>query len=159
MKKVISTLLLFSFLIPSVAFGQLPSPDAEPDVGKSLSPLSKGQKAPFTGVLLSPAAAASVIVDIESFEEKMRIEVKNAIQKEQAECEKKLSDSSTRLTAEKKEIQAELDGKSRTVDSLNLEIKRLKDSQTSPGLWLGIGAASGLVATLLTVFVVSQVTK
>lgn len=167
-KKYVSILLLASFFSPRVAFAQsVPSPDAPPaksnpgdiDTEKLLSPLRKGQAAPFTGILLSPPAAADVIVGIETFQERIDIEVSNAVKKEQNECEKKVLDERARLESEKKVVQAESDRKTRTIDSLNIELEKARSGQTNPVVWIGVGTLGGIVVTLLTVLTVSQATK
>lgn len=178
-KKIISTIVLASLMAPQVGFAQekVPSPDAEPkksfselvpavrlapgetDPGKALSPMKKSQKAPFTGVLLSPAAVADVIVDIESIEERIHIEVTRAVQAENAVGEKKLSDLDARLTADKKVLQASVDGKTREIKILNEELAKAQSNARNPYLWGGIGFAGGVALSVLGVYAISQVAK
>lgn len=180
MKKIISIFLLTSLLSSSLSFAQdknidiSPDPDTseavieippvklapgEKDPGKALSPMRKGQKAPFTGVLLSPSAVADVIVEIESTEERIHIEVMRALEFEQAEYEKKIEVLKTTSTSEKSILQASIDRKNKDIIDLNAELEKSKKAQTNPLLWAGIGFAGGLVVTVLTVFAVSQATK
>jgi len=174
-KKIISTVILTSFLWPRVCYAQDKSPSPDPDIsniipavklapgekdpGKAISPMRKDQKAPFTGVLLSPAAVADIIVEIQSMEENIHIEVSNAVQKQLAECDKKVSDVKTQLGADKKILQAEIEEKNKSIFILNDQLKKEKDAQTSPVIWAGIGTLGGIVVTLLTVFAVSKATK
>lgn len=180
MKKIISIFLLASLLSSNLSFAQGKSVDISPDPetpeatieippvklapgekdpGKALSPMRRGQKAPFTGVLLSPAAAADVIVEIESIEERIHIEVSRAIKAEQAEHEKKIEILKTTSTSEKSMLQASIDKKNKDIGDLNAELEKSKKAQTNPFLWTGIGFAGGIVVTVLTVFAVSQATK
>lgn len=178
-KKFISTLLLITLLIPNVATAQsVPSPESdqpikdftrslppiqllpgEKDPGDALSPMKRGQRAPFTGVLLSPSAVATVVVEFESFEERLHIEVMKSVAEERAAGDKRLGDANASSTADKKVLQSNFDAAKRESDMFKKELKDLRDSQPNPYFWAGIGAAGGVVFTLLTVFAVAQVTK
>jgi len=182
LKKFISTLVLVSFLAPQVALAQgVPSPDPDPpekDVkgslplprllpgeknpGMAISPMKKGQRAPFTGVLLSPAATADVIVEFETFEERIRIEVVKAIQEQQADCDKKLSDADAKSTADKEILKANIKSKNSSIKDLQTQVKILKDERDTrwpAGAWIGIGAAGGVALTILTAFAISKATQ
>ena len=179
LKRSISTVLLLSILSPNLALAQgVPSPDPEPkpkvdlpspkllpgekDPGLAISPMKKGQRAPFTGVLLAPASVANVIVEMESFEERIKIEVRKATEQEKAECEKKLKNADAKSVADKKILQADIDDKARNISVLNGQVKNLKDeldSKWSPAVWAGIGGGAGIVLTILTAFAISKATK
>ena len=174
MKKIFSLLLICSLVYQSkLVIAQdasyekkiTISPEAEPsdsDIGKAISPMKKGQRAPFTGVLFSPAAAADVIVGISTFEEKIRIEVNNTIKKEQIECEKKTSDIKTRFGADKSTLQAQIDSSFQKINALNSKIKELEEREATkihPAIWTSVGAASGIALTILTTYVVVQTIK
>ncbi|MBM3194170.1 MAG: hypothetical protein FJZ60_00215 [Chlamydiae bacterium] len=178
MKKIISVLLLASLFISNLSFAQdidiSPDPDpadfiseippvklapGEKDPGKALSPMRRGQRAPFTGVLLSPSAVADVIVELESTEDRIHIEVLRALKIEQAEYEKKTGILETRLQAEKNILQASIDKKNKDISDLNAELEKAKKAQTNPFLWASAGFAGGLLVTVLTVFAVTQATK
>lgn len=178
MKNIISTLVILTFLFPNLVFAQsvpLPDPDkpsqsinslppmklqpGEKDPGAALSPMKLGQKAPFTGVLLSPTAVANVIVEIETFEERLHIDVMRAINEERAMGDKRFNDASAGCVADKKELQANLDASKREVDIYKVELKKSNDSQSNPYIWASLGAIGGAAFTLLTVFAVTQVTK
>lgn len=134
-------------------------PQSEKDPGSVLSPLRKGQKAPFTGILLSPSSVAYIIVEMETFQEKINFEISRAVKINQTECERNASNSEARTTADKKELQAQINENNRKINILNEQLKKEKKSQTNPGLWLGLGVAGGVVLTVLTTFAVSQATK
>ncbi len=178
-KKIISTIILTTFSLSNVALAQntteadqaaatksvkdaLPPVELQPgerDPGMAISPMKRGQRAPFTGILLSPSAAADVIVEFETFEEKLHIEVMRAMAEEQAACDKKLKDAEARSTADKEVLQANLDSKKKEVEAYRVELKNINDSQPNPYLWAGLGIAGGIAITLLSVFAVTQVTK
>lgn len=179
-QKIISTILLVSMLVPQVALAQgAPSPDPDPpvtkeplptpslmpgekDPGLAISPMKKGQRAPFTGVLLSPEASANIIVEFETFQERIQLEVNKAIKQEQADCQKKTSDLEAASVADKKILQADIDEKERAISGLNLDVKKLKDEKAAawaPTTWIGLGAAGGILLTVLTAFAISKATK
>jgi len=178
-KKIISALVLASLVAPQVCFAQdkVPSPDAEPkksfgelvppvrlapgeeDPGKALSPMRKGQKAPFTGVLLAPASVADIIVDTETIEERIHIEVTRAMQEEQAKCDKKVSDLDARLTADKKVLQASVDGRLREINILNVELKKSQSFIRNPVLWGGVGFVVGVGLSAAGVYAITRASK
>lgn len=134
----------------------------EKDPGAAISPMKKRQRAPFSGVLFSPPAVANVIVELESFEERLHIEIMRTINEQQAECDKKLSDVENKLTTDKKILQANINSKDKLIKELNVQIKTLKDEKETrwhPGAWLGIGAASGIALTVLTAFAISKASQ
>jgi hypothetical protein len=176
--KLISSIVLLSFLAPQVVLAQsVPSPDPDPkainipppalipgekDPGLALSPMKKRQRAPFTGVLLSPSAVANIIVEYEMFEERIHIEVMNAIAQSKADCDKQLSDKATEYTADKKIMEANIKSKDAMIKSFDIEVKRLNDEKNSrwhPGAWVGLGAASGIALTILTAFAISKASQ
>lgn len=180
LKKITSTLILVSFFTSQTAFAQnvpSPEPDAnankvalplsqllpgEKDPGAAISPMRSGQRAPFSGVLFSPPAVANVIVELESFEERLHIEIMRTISEQQADCDKKISDVENKLTTDKKILQANIDSKNILIKELNVQIKNLKDERDSkwhPGAWLGIGAAGGIALTVLTAFAISKASQ
>ena len=181
-KKIVSTIVLFSFCVPQIVLAQnAPSPDQDPpvkdishvlplsqltqgetDPGFALSPMKKRQKAPFTGVLLSPSAVANIIVELETIEERIHIEIVKATQLEQANCDKKLADATAKARADVKVLQASIDSKNKTINVLNVELKTLNDynnAEWHPTAWVGIGTATGILLTVLTAFAISKATQ
>jgi len=169
MKKIISILLLSSFLIPQVCYAQqqlnIPIPDvpeAEKNLGEVISPMKKLQKAPFTGVLLSPAAVAKIIVELSTISQRIDIEVKKAKDEQIAVCEKKISDDQNKFVTDKRVLEARLNSSISDYNAVNSQYKKLKEeheSEWDPQTWMGIGAAGGIVVTVLTAFAITQATK
>ena len=173
MKKFISVLLLSS-LLPQICYAQQSAPsqtidipipqlsEGEKDPGEAISPMKRLQKAPFTGVLLSPAAVAKVIVELSTIGQKIEIEVKKVKEEQEAVCVKKVSDTENRLGTDKRVIEARLNSSISDYNSLNKQYKKLKEdheSEWNPETWIGIGAAGGIAVTILTAFAISQATK
>ena len=82
-----------------------------------------------------------------------------SIFEERAAGDKKLNDIIATSNVDKKILQSNLDAAKRETDTFKKELNILKDSQSNPYLWTGIGTVSGIALTLLTVFAVTQVTK
>ena len=178
-KKIVSTIVLFSFCIPQIVLAQsIPSPEQDPpvknishilqltpaeiDPGFALSPMKKRQRAPFTGVLLSSSAAANIIVELETIKERIHIEIVKATQLEQANCDKRLADAIAKSRADVNVLQASIDSKNKTINVLNVELKTLNDynnAEWQPAAWVGIGTATGILLTVLTAFAISKATQ
>jgi len=99
--KFLSSLIIVAFLLnttnvhadqPQLAI-KLPtisSPSSESDLGAVISPLIKTQKAPFSGLLLSPRAIAEIIAEISSYEEAVTIEKDRLIKEHSANLDREL---------------------------------------------------------------------
>jgi hypothetical protein len=109
---------LICFLAPNIAYSSpysvsqtfLQTPQEEPKI----SPLQKGDKAPFSGTLFNSAAAAKIMVDLESAEEKCSIEV-----------EKEVGLATARLTLDMENLRASKIAAERRY----VEVGALKDEQ------------------------------
>lgn len=160
-KRIISGILAVAMTITTAhSFGDpvIPvtqTPASEKDPGAVISPLKKGQVAPFTGVLLSPTAAASIIAEIKNADARVAIEVEKAKKDAAAKCAFDVKETEARCTADKKILQA-------GIESRDTKIKILEDkvgSAPNPLLWASLGAAGGIALTTLTVFIVTSATK
>ena len=95
-KRLLSLILCFALLFgtsrPALAdngitFPEVPVVAGEPDVGAAVSPMKKGDKAPFSGVLLSPRAVATIIAQIHATTDQIKIEVDKAKAESKAQCD------------------------------------------------------------------------
>jgi len=132
----------------------------ETDVGAALSPMKIGQKAPFTGVLLSPRAVAIMIAQIHAIEEQIAIEVTRAKAETQAEGDFRVSEATTQFTADITILNAQLEARDQELIILNEVIRQHEKSRPNVMLWTGLGAAVGFVIgagiTVLTVYAINQ---
>jgi len=166
-KKFVSILLCFviTFCHSSNVFAddvKLPTitvPADEADVGNALSPMKKGEKAPFTGVLLSPRAIATIITQINSSQAQIDIEIWRARAEERATSEFKLSEQKIKLETDGKILQIQLDARQKEIAVLNEQLKKEQASQISRPFWTSVGAVGGVVVSILIVFGVSSATK
>ena len=122
----------------------------EQPVGTAISPMKKGQTAPFTGLLLSPEAIAQIIVDIQTKEADIQIEVQRATDELNAEHEHDMTVARIRNESDNKLSQSRIDAQKKEIDRLDVELKKEKDDRPSPIVWTAIGVAAGVLVSTLT---------
>jgi len=165
MKKIISLLMICCMTITStsqadpIQLPQVQKPANESDPGNVISPMKKGQSAPYTGVLLSPQAVATIIAELGSIDEKVKIETDKAVGKCVAESEFNFKEAQSKHLADKKVLQASIDEKMKRIQVLQDEIKKKEAERTNPYLWTGLGFTGGVAVTVLAAFAISQATK
>lgn len=140
MNKLIALILCFMFATPAFADGKVAS-------------IKEGQKAPYNGYLFDPTAFATIEIDKQDIIKKCDLDKDLLTKKCDGEC-KFLSDTckNEKETIEKT-MKIQLDSKDKELERLN---KIILESKTNRGLWFGLGAASGLVVTLTTVYLVKK---
>lgn len=169
-KKSLSAILAISLtLTPITAIAKepvnIPSPDPDTEVAR-ISPMRKGHAAPFTGVLFSPKATATVLEEIQTFNERMKIEVDKAVKDLSAKKQFELDEATSRCTTAKTVLQADIDAKDARIKSLTKDLKDAEDAkrdaiENSPSrlLWAGLGVAAGAATAILITFAVNQASK
>lgn len=176
MKKLLAPLLILSHLtavapswadpvtLPStITLPEQAPVKGEPDVGAAISPLKKGQVAPFSGVLLSPRATATIIAQINSVTDRIKLEVDHARAEAAAHCEYEVSELKTHAEADTKVLQAQLDERDKRLTILNEQLKQEESNRTNTPLWVGLGTGAGVVVgiatTVLAVYAVNRASK
>ncbi len=121
--------------------------------------LAKDQKAPYSGVLLSPEAMAKILADSEYTQKKLQLE---------CEYDKKIESAEKRQEVEQLQVQLKLEEKysQQIYDLQTRELEKLRNvaTQTEPdnknryeGLWWGLGGFGvGALLTFGSVWAVSQ---
>lgn len=143
-----------------VSLPDSPTPvPGEVDVGSAISPLKKGQIAPFTGVLLSPKATATIITQLNSLDALVKIEVDKAKSESKAQCDFAIAEQKNQLETDKKVLQASIDEKLKRITILENQVKEAEASRPNVVIWAGVGFAGGIAVTVLTVYAVSQATR
>lgn len=160
----------------SVAQGSVPSPDAtasvpisiptaptvqigEPDVGPAISPMKRGQQAPFTGVLLSPAAVASIISDINHKNDLIKVEVDKATKTLAAKHEFETNLLKLRSESDAKITQMRIDDQRKEIDRLDAQLIKEREDRPNPMTWAAIGLGTGILLSTLTAATIAYVTK
>jgi len=171
LKKIISIILCFVITITSftkvahaedVVIPYIPpvtAPTTEPDVGNAVSPMKKDDRAPFTGVLLSPRAIATILSQFRNQKDQTKIEVDHAVSVERAQQEYKISEMKTSSETEKKILEAQLAARKKEISVLDERLKKEESSRANVPLWTGIGVGGGIALTVLTVFAISSASK
>lgn len=164
MKKIISTLLLVAFTsTTNVAYSQdlpeITTPEGEADPGEAISPMKAGQKAPFSGVLLSPKAVASIISKLKSVEKAKQLAASEAKETAEEVCKNEKNLLTIRTDTDKEILNARIESNKQVIGIYEKKIQEANESQSDPALLVGLGAAGGIVASILTVLAVSQAMK
>lgn len=167
MRKLLSSILFISFFSTNIAFAQeanvvLPAtetPTGEVDPGAAISPIKLNQKVPFSGVLLSPKAISSIIARLKSVDDRVKLAADESKETAEEVCRSEKNVQQIRNTADLDILRARIEDNQRNLKLYESHINNLQNSQTDPGLLIGLGAVGGAVATVLTVFAVSQAVK
>ncbi len=122
---------------------------------KLVTELSKGQRAPFPGILLSKESAAKLFADIKFSEGECKLRLAE-----------KLDIERIRYSSQIKALQIRLDTESERTKSLlsikDERIKFLEKNYRPPAwyeqgeLWLGIGVISGIAITIASAYAIGQ---
>ncbi len=129
-----------------------------PTAAPVVSPINKDQPAPFSGILLSPSAAAMVIAAKDAAAASLKLAVQHQYEVDMAQMKFQLDQANTTCTGDKAVLQAQVDDGKKQVNILTTQLKKSTGSLSAPA-WMGIGGATGVIVTLLTVFAVSRATK
>jgi hypothetical protein len=167
--KIISFVVCISFILSSnfvhaiePLMLDLPSvllPDDEADPGAAISPLRKGNRAPFTGVHLSPAAVATLLAHYKFLAEQIEIETKRAKEEAYAKYGFEKEQLRIQFEADKNILKTRLVYSESEIDRISRLLRKEIDSRPSIPVWVGIGFASGAALVLLTIFVSGQSTN
>jgi len=182
--KIIATILAMMMSVSSTTFAQEFDPDPgnedteyyrselplnlppvptplklEPDVGEAVSPMKKGQTAPFTGLLFSPAAVAKIISDIESRQVEIDLAVNHATNRLTARHKYDMDVFKIRFDSDAKINQIRIDAQKKEIERLDARLKQEKEQQPNVLVWTAIGIGAGVILSTLTAAVVVSVTN
>jgi hypothetical protein len=122
----------------------------EPDLGPAISPLRRHQISPFTGILLSPAAVASIIADIHAKGDETKIEVDKATNELQARHDFDMQILKNKNEADTKVFQTRIDAQEKEIARLDSTMAQEKNSKPNLVLWTSLGILGGVVMSTLT---------
>ena len=134
------------------------STGAEKDL-TAISPLRKTQLAPFTGVLLSPLAIATIISEIKFQQDKIDIEVKKAVETTTANFQYEQKIFQNQCTADKSVLEASIKEKSKQIEIIDSLYKEEVNSRPNPVTWSLLGLAAGVVVTTATASIITAVSN
>jgi hypothetical protein len=153
--KIVSIICSFALLLASSNFAYASESDESIDL-KIVTEIDKGQKAPFSGVLLNELAAAKLFADLK-FTEK--------------ECELKLDKElkwstivySAQIESFKLRLQVETERTEKLLSIKDDRIKFLEERYTPPvwyetgAFWVTVGVISGVLVTIGAGYALGQV--
>ena len=142
---------------------QSPSPEPDPqETISKISPMRQGDVAPFTGVLFSPKATATIITEFETFDERMKLEVDKAVRDTIAKKQFEINEVSSKCTTDKTVLQADITAKSKQITKLSEDLQVAQNAAANAPsrlVWTGIGVAVGAATAILITFAVNQASK
>ena len=150
MKKFISLILIIVMTLSSASYA---------DVAPAITPLKKGQIAPYSGVLFSPEAGAYVVTELESIPEKVKIETEAAVKEAEAKKNFRISEIQSQCKTDKGILEADLSTQKKINEILQGDIEKLEKNAPNKPLIFGAGFLGGVLFTLATVFAISYVSK
>lgn len=161
MNKICSIFLAFIFIFFPLNANASPwtiyqQPDFDAPQGQ-ISPLKKGEKAPFEGVLIDSAAAAKLMVNAQEAEYRCQIEIDKEVSKERAKLELNLENLRASRDALKKELDVRIDLKDEHIEFLEKEVVRNTKRASNGKWWLIGGLAAGIALTVGGAFIVREI--
>lgn len=123
-----------------------------------ISPLRKDQPAPFTGVLFSPRAAATMVTDVATLGDKVTLEVNKAVGDVTARKDFEIKEAAAAARADKAILQAGVEARDARIKALQDDLRASEAARAAApnrSTWAGVGFVGGLLVTLATVFVVN----
>lgn len=180
MKKnpLLIAILTVSMVLPQIAIAQDYNPDPggedtsllslppvpplaknETDVGEAISPMKKGQTAPFTGLLLSPKAIASIIADIQSRNEEIQIEIQRVIETAEIQHSYEMTVERIRNESDNKLSLNRIQEQRKEIDRLDAALKKEKEDRPNPIVWAAVGVGAGVLVSTLTAAAVVYAVK
>lgn len=159
MKKLLSILIIGAMLstsLPAHADPPTPALAAEQSSGAAVAPMKKGQIAPFTGVLLTPEAVATVTVELNTVAEKIKIAVERAQEEAAAQCTAQVNEVDIKATTDKKVLEANLEAQIKENEVLADRLKKAEKKGPPTMFWFGTGAAAGVLTTVLIIVVANN---
>ena len=166
MKKAISTFLMISFLTTNVIAQDkqidIPSVETqvgEKDPGEAISPMKLNQRAPFTGVLLSPKAIAFLLSKLNFVDDRIRTAADESKDLAEEVCRTEKANLKIRTDADAAILQARIDDNQRILKMYENNTAKLEASQSDSVLMLGLGAVGGVIVTLSAALALSYAVK
>lgn len=162
MQRLISLFLSITILFFTFPVKAAPSEDvslgiADKTLGR-ISPLQKGQKAPFNGVLLDASAAAKLMVDQQEAENTCQIEVNKQVALTKAKLELDLANLRASNKALKNELDVRISLKDEHINFLEKEAIRNAKKANNGKWWLIGGVAGGILLSIGAALIIREIT-
>jgi hypothetical protein len=143
--KLLSLVLCFSLTLTPVCLAEDPIPKGK------ITGLMKGQKAPYSGVLLDNVSAARIFTDKKYFEDQWKLKLEYELGKERAKLNLKIETQKASLDALQEKHTTLINLKDKEIERLT-EIAAGKEDYST--WWAVGGVLAGIGLTLAVVFAV-----
>ena len=143
--KLLSLVLCFSLALAPVCFAEETIPKGK------ITGLMKGQKAPYSGVLLDNVSAARIFTDKKYFEDQWKLKLEYELGKERAKLNLKIETQKASLDALQEKHTTLINLKDKEIERLT-EIAAGKEDYST--WWAVGGVLAGIGLTLAVVFAV-----
>lgn len=154
--KLVSLLVVIALVCTSLPCLADPTPPVVLYTPSIITPLTKGQPAPFSGVLLTPEAVAKVIAEAQDCPKRIKVEADHARDVQKAEDDKVLADAKADAEHDKKILQAGITSRDGQIKDLTTALQKSEDARKNTWLWVGGGTLVGVLVTIGTVVLVSS---
>jgi len=143
--KLLSLVLCLSLTLAPVCFAEEPIPKGK------ITGLMKGQKAPYSGVLLDNVSAARIFIDKKYFEDQWKLKLEYELGKERAKLNLTIETQKASLDALQEKHTTLINLKDKEIERLT-EIAAGKEDYST--WWAVGGVLAGIGLTLAVVFAV-----
>ena len=147
---------LFSFDLHAAPVSDVSFGVAGATLGK-ISPMKKGQEAPFNGVLLDASAAARLMVESQEAESKCHIETEKRVDIAKAKLEFDLANMRASRNSLKKELEVRVNLKDEHIEFLEKQAIKTVKSSNNGKWWLIGGIGIGIAVTIGGSFLIRQI--
>lgn len=152
-------LVVFLCVSPATADEPRIQPGAAAAAPAAVAPLTKGQPAPFSGVLLPTSVAQSLQAQINAVPDRIKVEVDNANRIADAQCTYKLNDAAIKSQTDSKICSLQLQERMNQLTFLERHLAKAERARPNTVLWSLLGAGVGSAVTVLLTFAVSSVAR
>ena len=146
LKKISVLMFIVTLLLPTRSLA---------DETPKLADMAAGQKAPFAGTLLNPAAVAQMITEKETMQTECVLAKAYVEEKEKAKCDLLVKTAGARLDASKTTLDSILSIKNREIERLNqLALNRPNDNNH---WWFSGGVVAGIITSVVIFYAAVEI--
>ncbi len=127
------------------------------ETGK-VADLSKGQKAPFTGVLMTNDIATKLYIDSKFSSADCNLKIEEQVKLKELDCKRKISILDSKLQIQAEKYDSIIGFKNNRIDFLEKRWKPRSWYERSD-LWFSIGVISGVALTIAAGYALGQASK
>ena len=126
------------------------------EVEPILTDIIEGQTAPFSGILLNPAAVAQMLAEKEASEAECELRIEYAEDRQQAMCDLVINSTAASLEALQERYDTIMDIKNQEIERLT-EIAIEADHRDFSTVWFTGGVMLGVATTIAIAFAINEI--